>query len=219
VLVVPPLLSWLALLVLLFLVWGGAMGLGALLGGLMGGPAGAAALGVGGFVVGFVLFTLVFSLVKVLAHGVVIIMARDALAGREPAMGEALGAVLARLLDVLVAAFLMWLVITVGFFLLFIPGLIASFLLLLTPAAVLLDGLGPVDGMRRSIALVRANLLTVGGFAIGVVLVAAAALIVGGILGAAPVVGGLAAAIVGGAVVSYLTVVGVRLYQALPDRS
>jgi hypothetical protein len=202
----------------MFVVWGGAMGIGALTGAVMGGHVGAAAGGVAGFLAGAVLFGLVVWLVKVAAHAVVLVMARDALAGREPILSEALGAVLGRGLDVLVAAFLMWLIVVVGLFLLVVPGLIALFFLLLTPPAVLLEGRGPVDAIRRSMRLVRDNAGAVGVFVVGAILVAALGLLVSGVLGAVPLVGALAAAIVGGALISYLTVVGVRLFQALPER-
>ena len=84
--------------------------------------------------------------------------------------------------------------------------------------AVLLDGAGAVDGLKKSFEVVKANVGPVLGFVVGVILVAVGAAIVGSIVRVVPLLGTLAAAAINGAVLSYVTVVGVRLYQALPSR-
>jgi hypothetical protein len=216
ILVLPPLAVHVLLFLVLFFVWGGTIGLGALMGGAMGGGGGAVAGGAAGLVAGFLLFMVVSTLLSLLASGVVVLMARDALAGREPAIGAAIGAVMGRATDVILASFLVTLIVGIGMILLVIPGVIAAFLLLFTLPAVLLDAQGAVDGLKRSVAVVKANVGPVLGFLIGAILVAVGGAIVGWIIGHVPVLGALAMAVVNGALISYLTVVGVRLYQALP---
>jgi membrane-anchored glycerophosphoryl diester phosphodiesterase (GDPDase) len=216
VLIVPPLVVAVVPLALIFFVVGGAAALmGAVMGGAVGGGTGAV---VGGIVVG-VLVALVLALVMgilwLLSSGMVVVMARDALAGREPALGDALSAVLARLAAVVAASALVGLVVWIGFLFLVIPGIVAAVCLMFTLPAVLLDGLGAVDGMRRSVALVRANVGAVVGLVVGVILVMIGLAIVGALLGLIPIVGGLAWFVLSSAAVSYLTVVGVRYYGIL----
>jgi hypothetical protein len=216
ILLLPPLAVHVLLFVLIFFVWGGTMGVGALMGGVMGGGGGAVAGGALGFVAGALLFMVVSTILSLLASGVVVLMANDALAGREPSVGGAVGAVMGRAADVLLASFLVSVIVGIGFLLFFIPGVIAAFLLLFTLPAVLLDAQGAVNGLKRSYAVVKANVGAVLGFVVGAILAAIGAGIVGWIVGRVPLVGPLAMAVVNGALISYLTVVGVRLYQALP---
>src|SRR5260370_10083484 len=85
-------------------------------------------------------------------------MAKDALAGRAPVMGEAYGVVMARLGDVVGASFLSALIIGVASIFLLIPGLIAAFFFMFTLPVVLLNNAGPTDGLTRSAGLVGNNL-------------------------------------------------------------
>jgi hypothetical protein len=226
VLLVPPLAVHVLAFVLLLVVLGGTAGMGALMGGLMGGmmggQEGAVAGGVAGLLGGMLLFGLLFGLavglLSLVASGVVVVMGRDALAGREPVLGDALGAVLGRLGAVVGASVLVTLVVGIGLLLLVLPGLVAMVFLMFALPAVLLDGQRAVEGLRRSVALVRANLGLALGFVVGAILAAVAAWIASAIVSVVPVLGHLAAAVVNGALISYLTVVGVGVYQALPNR-
>jgi len=216
ILMLPPLAVHVILFLVLFFVWGGTMGMGALMGGAMGGGHGAVAGGVAGFLAGGFLFAVATILLSLIASGVVVVMARDALADREPAVGDALGAVIGRIVDVVIASILVTVLVGLGMLLLVLPGLVIGFLLMFTLPAVLLDGAGAVDGLKRSFAVVKANVGPVLGFLVGIIIVAVGAAIVGLIVRGVPLLGALAQAAINGALVSYVTVVGVRLYQALP---
>jgi hypothetical protein len=87
--------------------------------------------------------------------------------------------------------------------------------LMFTLPAVLLDGLGAVDGMRRSAALVRAHPGPVVAFLVGCLLVFVGTGIGSWILSFIPFLGGLASFVLQGAAMSYLTVVGVQFYGLL----
>jgi hypothetical protein len=223
VLIVPPLLVGILGFLLLFFIAGGAtvVGalMGALMGGAMGGGAGAAAGGIAGLVLGALLFGVVMGLMWFLSSGMVVVMARDALGGREPGLGDALAAVLGRLGALVVASILVTAIVAAGFLFLVIPGLVAMVFLMFTLPAVLLDGVGAVDGMRRSVAVVREHVGPVVGLVVGSLLVFVGAAIVAWIVGWVPFLGGLASFVVHSAAVSYLTVVGVHVYQTLrtPD--
>ena len=219
VLIVPPLLVGILGFLLLFFIAGGAtvVGalMGALMGGAMGGGVGAAAGGIAGLVLGALLFGIVMGGMWFVSSGMVVVMARDALGGREPGLGDALAAVLGRLGALAVASILVTAIVAVGFLLLVIPGFVAMVLLMFTLPAVLLDGLGAVDAMRRSVAVVREHVGAVVGLVVGSLLVFVGAAIVAWIVGWVPILGGLASFVVHSAAVSYLTVVGVHVYQTL----
>jgi hypothetical protein len=189
------------------------------MGGAMGGGAGAAAGGIAGLILGALLFGIVMGGMWFLSSGMVVVMARDALGGREPGLGDALAAVLGRLGTLVVASILVTAIVAAGFLFLVIPGLVAMVFLMFTLPAVLLDGLGAVDAMRRSVAVVREHVGAVVGLVVGSLLVFVGAAIVAWIVGWVPFLGGLAAFVVHSAAVSYLTVVGVHVYQTLrtPD--
>ena len=214
VLIVPPLAVAVLGFMLLFFIGGGAAVIGALMGGAVGGSHGAAAGGIAGLVLGALVFALVMGTLGLLSSGIVIVMARTALGGQEPALGDALAVVTRRLGAVVVAASLVGLIVMIGF-LLVIPGLVAAVFLMFALPAVLLDGLGAVDGMRRSAALVRAHPGPIVAFLVGCLLVFVGMGIASWILSFVPFLGGLASFVLQGAAMSYLTVVGVHFYALL----
>lgn len=215
VLIVPPLAVAVLGFLLLFFIGGGAAVMGALMGGAMGGGHGAAAGGIAGLVLGILVFGLVMGVLWLLSSGMVVVMARDALVGREPVLGDSFAAVVGRLGAVVVASGLVTVIMVVGFLFLVIPGVVAAICLMFTLPAVLLDGLGSVDGIRRSLAVVRAHVGPVVGLVVGSLLVLVGVSIGSWILSLVPFLGGLAAFVLHGAAVSYLTVVGVHFYQLL----
>jgi hypothetical protein len=214
-LIAPPLVVGVLGFALLFFIGGGVTAIGALLGGAMGGGQGMAAGGLMGLVLGVLVFGVVMGLLGLLSSGMVVVMARDALSGREPVLGDALAAVVGRLGAVVAASSLAMAVVAVGFLLFVIPGLLAAVLLMFTLPAVLLDGHGAVDGMRRSVAAVRGHPGPAIGLVVGSLLVLVGVGVASWIVGLVPFLGGLASFVLHGAALSYLTVVGVRVYQAL----
>ena len=215
VLIVPPLAVAVLGFLLVFFIGGGAAAVGALMGGAMGGGKGATAGGIVGLILGMLVFGLVMSVLWLLSAGMVVVMARDALGGREPVQGEAFSAVVGRLGAVVVASGVVTAIMAVGFLFLVIPGLVAAVFLMFTLPAVLLDRLGALDGIRRSFAVVRAHVGPVVGLVVGSLLVLVGVGIASWILSLVPFLGGLAAFVLHGAAVSYLTVVGVHFYQLL----
>jgi hypothetical protein len=214
-LLVPPLAVGVLGFALLFLIGGGVAAIGALVGGLVGGGEGVAAGTVAGIVLGLLKFVLVTGVLGLLSSCMVVVMARDALDGREPSLGGALAAVLGRLWAVLVASSLVTAVVGLGMLLFVIPGVVAAVLLLFTMPAVLLDGFGAIAAMKRSVELVRRHPGPVIGLVVGAFLVLIAVAIGSWIVGLVPVLGHLASFVLHGAALSYLTVVAVRLYRAV----
>ena len=216
VIVAPPLIAMAIVFVLTLLFFGGAATMVAV-GGLAGRGAGVAGALLGGALL-FLLFFAVSMLVNLISSAVVVVMAKDALGAREPSMGDAFAAVMARLTDVVVASVLFAVIVGVASIFLVIPGIIAGFFLMFTLPAVLLDNVGAIDGLKRSATLVKNNLGPVLGLVIGVIVAAVIMVIASMILGVVPVIGQLASMLLAGAFFAYLTVVAVRVYQTLPRR-
>jgi hypothetical protein len=215
ILIAPPLAVAVLGFLLLFFIGGGAAVMGALMGGAMGGGHWAAAGGIAGLVLGMLVFGLVMGVLWLLSSGMVVVMARDALGGREPILGDSFAAVVGRLGAVVVVSGLVTVIVAIGFLFLVIPGFVAAVFLMFALPAVLLDGLGAVDGMRRSVKVVRQHLGPVIGLVVGALLILVGVAIVSWIVHLVPLLGGLASFLLHGAAASYLTVVGVHFYRLL----
>jgi hypothetical protein len=208
VMVLPPLGAQAVVFVLTLLFFGaGAAAV------LMAGGAGLLGAILGGF-----LLWLISGLLTLVASAVTIVMATDALDGREPSFGEALSVVMGRLADVIGASFLFGLIVLVASLFLVIPGLIAAFFLMFMLPAVLIEAAGAVDSIGRSVRLVRQNLVPSLGLVIGALLVAVALGIVFAVLGNVPLLGQLASAVLVGVFAAYIAVVAVRVFRLLPVR-
>ncbi len=216
VMAAPPLIAMAIVFVLMAIVFGGTMTMFAV-GGAAGGAGGLAGAMVGGALL-FGVIGILGMLVNLVASAVVIMMAREALAGREPSMPPALAAVNARLGDVVLASILVALIVFVAFLFFVFPAIIAAFFLMFTLPAVLVDGRGAVEAVRRSATLVKDNVGPVIGLVIGAVVAMVVVAIVSKILGIVPFIGPLASMLLGGAFFAYLTVVVVRVYETLPRR-
>jgi hypothetical protein len=214
--VAPPLIALGVVFLVAVLFFGSAMSLFAA-GGFAGrGP------GIAGAVLGSAVLLLVFfavaMLINLVSSAVVVVMANDALAAREPSLGAAYGMVIGRLGDVVGASFLCAVIIGVASVFLIIPGLIAAFFLMFALPAVLLDGAGPIQSLRQSAALVRDNAGRALGLVIGAAVACVVTWLVSAVLHAVPVIGHLASMLLAGAFFTYLTVVAVRVFRTLPRR-
>jgi hypothetical protein len=214
-LLVPPLAVGVIAFGLLLLIGGGGAAMGAVMGGLLGGGPGAAAGGIAGLLAGVAVFALLTWLVGLVACGTVVVMAGDALAGREPSLGGAAATVLGRLGGLVMVGAIFGAAVGIGLVLFVVPGIVAAVFLVFTTPALLLDGRRALGAVQRSIDVVRTHPGPVVGFVVGAVLVAAAVGVAGWVVSVVPFVGGLASVALHVGAVSYLTVVGVRLYQAL----
>jgi hypothetical protein len=131
--------------------------------------------------------------------GFVVKLVQDVRDGkRDQSVGELISAAMPALGALIVYSVLSSIAITIGFFLLIIPGLILMTIWSVGAPAIDAEGRGPVEAFGRSYELVRGQTWTVFGVLVVVFLILLAAFIIVGIIGAA--IGG----IVGAAVVSVL---------------
>jgi len=160
---------------------------------------------------------LVLGIPTLLASAVVVVMARDVLAGRSPGLGRALRAVMGRLPAVVGMSVVAIIVVSLGFFILVVPGVIASIGFVFALPAVLLDRARAMGALRRSVGLVGQNLGPSlglgGGFCVWLQLLLVATYI------PEPALARIGTAGLAGAAMSYWSVIVVHVYQALPRRS
>jgi hypothetical protein len=208
VMVLPPLAAQAVVFALTIVFIGGAAAAVVVAGGA----------GFLGAILAGLLLWLVSGLLTLIASAVTIVMARDALDGREPSFGEAMSVVMGRIADVIGASVLFGLIVFVASLFFVLPGLIAAFFLMFMLPAVLIEGAGAVDSIGRSVRLVRQNLGPALGLVIGAIILAVALGIVYAVLGNVPLLGQLASAVLVGVFAAYIAVVAVRVFLLLPVR-
>jgi hypothetical protein len=107
---------------------------------------------------GVLLIWLADAAVRLAAYGAMLIY-QNALADGEgtPSMQEALGATVGRLVPGLLSGLAWWVVIMVGFALLFVPGIYFLGALCLWPACLFIGGAGPLQALRQSRELISGH--------------------------------------------------------------
>ena len=208
IMALPPLAAQAVVFVLTILFFGGAAAAVAVAGGagFLGALLGASCSGWSA------------ACLTLVASAVTIVMARDALDGREPSFGRRsvgghgpTGRRRGRVRPLRPDR-------VRGLAVLRDPGPVAAFFLMFTLPAVLIEGAGAIDSLGRSARLVRQNLGPALGLVIGVILVAVALGIVFAVLGNVPLLGQLASAVLVGVFAAYIAVVAVRVFRLLPVR-
>ena len=131
--------------------------------------------------------------------GFVVKLVQDVRDGkRDQSVGELISAAMPALGSLIVFSVLSSIAITIGFFLLIIPGLILMTIWSVGAPAIVAEGRGPIEAFGRSYDLVRGQTWTVFGVLVVVFLILIVAFVIVGIIGAA--IGGF----VGAAIVSIL---------------
>jgi hypothetical protein len=105
----------------------------------------------------------------------------QALRGRPVRIGESIGVGLRYTIPVVIASLAIGVVTGIGFILLIVPGLIALTMFFVTEPAIVVERLGPFDGMGRSIDLTRGYRWPIFGLVFVVTIVS---IVVGAIIGA-----------------------------------
>ena len=162
------------------------------------------------FVVGFV--GMILGLV---AHGMTVGMAKEALETGTTSLTSGFSIVVSRLGQLFVASLLVGVIVFIGFMLLFVPGLVASFFLMFTFVSVIVDNAGAVEAMKKSYATVRANMNDSVVFFIAMIAVGVVFAIANMVLGAIPVLGQLIGLALMGLFGGYASVVIVRVYTEM----
>ncbi|MEX0885230.1 MAG: hypothetical protein WD009_02220 [Phycisphaeraceae bacterium] len=127
--------------------------------------------------------TFLVTLLTYVAQAIIITATVNQMRGRPIRMGEAIATALRRFLSVIGAAILLSIVIGVGFVCLVIPGIIFACLFFVTLPAIVMEQVGPIEGMRRSVELTRGYRFKIFGAAVVLWLPAIALLVCLGAFG------------------------------------
>jgi hypothetical protein len=169
----------------------------------------------GAMIGGFFIVIVVGMILGLVAHGMTVGMAKEALEKGSTSLNSGLSIALGRLGQLLVASVLVGIVVSIGFMLLLVPGLIASFLLMFTFVSVIVDNAGPVEAMKKSYTTVMANLNDSVVFYLAMIAVAVVFFIANVVVGVIPILGQLAGIALMGVFGGYASVVIVRVYSEM----
>ncbi len=213
---VPTVAAGLVMAVLTMALIGGAMTTAGMAGG-MGSPAGA--MGAVGAALGLAaLLGIVGMIAGLVAHGMAVAMAQEALATGTSTLNAGLQIAISRLAQLVVAAVLVGLAVAIGTMLLVIPGIIAGILFMFTFVIVIADNISAVDAMKKSFELVKSNIGDLVIFIIAAIGIGIVVSIVNMILNKVPVLGHLASSILTGILWGYMTIVIVKVYTGLTTK-
>ncbi len=152
-----------------------------------------------------------------LGHGMTVAMTHEAIRDGKTTLKSGFESAMQRVVGLVITAAVVGLLSTVGALLLILPGLIVAFLLMFAVVALIVDELGPIGALQRS---VQAVIRHVGeSFVVFLVLLALGVLFgfVAMILGLIPVVGNLLNVIIGGGYVALSSVLLVETYRSISE--
>jgi uncharacterized membrane protein len=197
---------------LLTMVFIGGMAAGT---GMMGTGMMTSAFSLGAMMGGAFLLLIINGLLNLIAMGMTYVMASEAIGGKAD-LNSGIEKTLGNIVNLFIASILLGIIVFIGMLLLFLPGLIAAYLLMFSLVLVMLDNRPPVDALKESFELVKSNISETIVFAVIAVVVMFVAGIVGSILGVIPLLGSLILTpIVTGTAMAYISTVLVLLYRGL----
>ncbi len=164
---------------------------------------------------GFFVMALIGMILGLVAHGMTVGMAKEALDTGTTSISSGLSIAVGRLGQLSVASLFVGVIVLIGLMLLFVPGLVPSFFLMFTFVSVIVDNVGAVAAMKKSYAMVRANMNDSVVFFIAMIAVGAVFAIANMVLGVIPVLGQLIGLAIMGVFGGYASVVIVMVYTEM----
>lgn len=155
------------------------------------------------------------TILGLIAHGMTVGMAKEAIETGSTSLNSGLSIAMGRFPQLVIASILVGGIVVIGFMLLFIPGLIATFFLMFTFVSVIVDNTGAAESMKKSYETVKANLNDCIVFFIGMIAVGVVFAVANAILNVIPVLGQLLGMALMGAFGGYISVVIVKVYMEL----
>ncbi|MBI5640976.1 MAG: hypothetical protein HZA17_11170 [Nitrospirae bacterium] len=201
----------------LILVGAGILSMG-ITGGAMQSPAGMMS-SIGALMGGVVLIGIAGTVLGLFAHGMTVGMVNEVFEKGSTSINGGISIAMSRFAQLLVGAVLVGLAVAVGMMLLLIPGLIAAFFLMFTFIIVVVDNMGAVDAMKRSIDLVKKNLSDMVIFFIAVMAAGVVFGILNMILNVIPLLGQLLSMALMGLFGGYISVVMMKVYRELTGKA
>jgi hypothetical protein len=176
------------------------------------------AVGVAGMALGRVIAILIFgSIVGLIAHGMTVMMADDAIHGRTVQLSTAWNRTRDRLVPLVITAVVVGVVTSLGLVLLVLPGVVIAFFLMFSFAALMVHELPPMSALSRSFRVVKGNFAATFVFFLIMIALGVLMGLVNLVLGMIPVLGALVSLIVASAYASFLSIFVVAVYRGLTD--
>lgn len=174
------------------------------------------AMGFAGMAMGrFITLMIIGSIVGLLGHGMTVLMAHDALTGNAVSLKDAWTRATGRIVALVLASLLVGIIVSLGFVLLVIPGIILAFFLMFTFVALMLTESNPLQAIGHSFRVVKQHFASV--FVFFLVLIALGVLvgILNVVIGLIPVLGSILAVILGSVYATFVSVFVVAVFNAL----
>ncbi len=148
-------------------------------------------------------------------HGVTLAMAREAVERGETSLRTGLDVASAMFFHFLVASAVISALISLGFALLILPGIAAMFFMLFAFPSIVMKGSGPLDALKDSLVIVKANLKE--SFMLFIVMagISFTVAVLNIMVGTIPMFGQFINVIISGLVGGYFAVLLVRAYAIL----
>ncbi len=173
---------------------------------------------IGGALGGSLLIMFISMIIGLLAHGMTVAMADEAMKNEKTSLQSGWKAVTGNITPLAITAILTALIITVGMVLLVIPGVIALFLLLFAVIAVMIDKEGATSALGKSVRTVTANLGTT--FILFLIMIALSVLVglINSVFALLPILGIVIDVAVTTFFTAYITIYLVVAYDKLEEK-
>lgn len=174
------------------------------------------AVGFAGMALGrFITLMVIGSIVGLLGHGMTVLMAHDALTGNAVSLKEAWNRTSGRIVALLLASLLVGIIVSIGFVLLVIPGIVLAFFLMFTFVALMLNESNPLQAIGRSFQVVKQHFASVFVFFLVLIALGVLVSILNMVIGLIPVLGSVLAVILGSVYATFVSVFVVAVFNAL----
>jgi hypothetical protein len=174
------------------------------------------AVGFAGMALGrFITLMVIASIVGLLGHGMTVLMANDALAGNPVSLKDAWNRTSGRVVALVLASLLVGIIVSLGFVLLVIPGIILAFFLMFTFVALMLNESNPLQAVGRSFQVVKQNFASVFVFFLVLIALGFLVAVVNMVIGLIPVLGSILAVILGSVYATFVSVFVVAVFNEL----
>lgn len=164
-------------------------------------------------------FVAVLSMVLgTISQGIIISMAEEAVDTGRSSIKNGVTAALAKTGQLLIAALLLSVLVTLGIMLFYLPGLIVAFLLMFTFFGIMVGNLSAIESMKKSFVIVKNNLNNTLILFVSIVVTGILFVMVSSVFSVIPVLGQIIGAALMGLFWGYISIVMVIAYKELANQ-
>lgn len=109
----------------------------------------------------YLVFILVLLATQAVGQGGIVYSVAEQMSGRTPSLGQAFRVGLSRAFWVFLTTLLATIAIMIGMVFCFVPGVVVAIFLCVAAPVCIVEKLGPIDSLQRSVALTEGNRLTI----------------------------------------------------------